>query len=76
MAESKGFEPSNGFRPLHDFQSCSFDQLGQLSTCRRGGNACGNYNSIPDRAEKSKRFFQPILWPSFILILPINGTFK
>lgn len=31
VAESKGFEPSNRFRRLHDFQSCSFDQLGQLS---------------------------------------------
>ncbi len=31
LAESKGFEPSNTFRALHDFQSCSFGQLGQLS---------------------------------------------
>lgn len=31
VAESKRFELSNGFRPLHDFQSCSLDQLGQLS---------------------------------------------
>ena len=31
MAESKGFEPSNRLWRLHDFQSCSFDQLGQLS---------------------------------------------
>lgn len=31
LAESKGFEPSKRFRRLHDFQSCSFDQLGQLS---------------------------------------------
>ena len=34
LAESKGFEPSNGFWPLHDFQSCSLDQLGQLSVLR------------------------------------------
>lgn len=34
LAESKRFELSNGFRPLHDFQSCSLDQLGQLSTAR------------------------------------------
>ena len=25
--------PRNGFGRLHDFQSCSFDQLGQLSVC-------------------------------------------
>ena len=31
LAESKGFEPSKRFWRLHDFQSCSFDQLGQLS---------------------------------------------
>ena len=35
LAESKGFEPSNSFWLLHDFQSCSFDQLGQLSTVSR-----------------------------------------
>ena len=31
LAESKGFEPSNSLWLLHDFQSCSFGQLGQLS---------------------------------------------
>ncbi len=31
MAESKGFEPSERLWRSHDFQSCSFDQLGQLS---------------------------------------------
>ena len=25
--------PRTGYSPLHDFQSCSFDQLGQLSVC-------------------------------------------
>ncbi len=27
--------PRNGFGRLHDFQSCSFDQLGQLSICSK-----------------------------------------
>ena len=31
MAEREGFEPSNGYQPLHDFQSCALDQLSHLS---------------------------------------------
>ena len=31
LAERGGFEPPNGFKPLHDFQSCAFDQLSHLS---------------------------------------------
>ena len=31
LAQRRGFEPPVGFRPTHDFQSCSFDQLGHLS---------------------------------------------
>ena len=31
LAESKGFEPLKPINGLHDFQSCSFSQLGQLS---------------------------------------------
>ena len=34
MAEREGFEPSNGFKPLHDFQSCALDQLSHLSLQR------------------------------------------
>ena len=32
MAERGGFEPPNGYQPLHDFQSCALDQLSHLST--------------------------------------------
>ncbi len=31
LAERGGFEPPNGFKPLHDPQSCAFDQLSHLS---------------------------------------------
>ena len=51
MAESKGFEPSNRFRRLHDFQSCSFDQLGQLSIDQM------TRNIIYDFIQKSKQIF-------------------
>ena len=37
MAESQGFEPWMRFRRIHDFQSCSFGQLGQLSVEGGGG---------------------------------------
>ena len=36
LAESRGFEPRMRFRRIHDFQSCSFGQLGQLSVERKG----------------------------------------
>ena len=51
LAESKGFEPSNRFRRLHDFQSCSFDQLGQLSIDQM------TRNIIYDFIQKSKQIF-------------------
>ena len=51
MAESKGFEPSNRFRRLHDFQSCSFDQLGQLSIDQM------TRNIIYDFIQKIKQIF-------------------
>ena len=51
MAESKGFEPSNRFRRLHDFQSCSFDQLGQLSIDQI------TKDIIYDFIKKSKQYF-------------------
>ncbi len=54
MAESKGFEPSNRFRRLHDFQSCSFDQLGQLSIDQM------TRNIIYDFIQKSKQIFRII----------------
>ena len=31
LAEKEGFEPSRSLRPLHDFQSCALDQLGDFS---------------------------------------------
>ena len=63
MAESKGFEPSKRFWRLHDFQSCSFDQLGQLSV-----SAIKCSSIIYDRAAKIKSFFKnPKL---FIFALP------
>ena len=31
VAERKGFEPLNGYQPLHDFQSCALNQLSHLS---------------------------------------------
>lgn len=63
MAESKGFEPSKRFWRLHDFQSCSFDQLGQLSV-----SAIKCSYIIYDRAAKIKSFFKnPEL---FIFALP------
>ena len=31
VAEREGFEPSVGFKPTHDFQSCALDQLSHLS---------------------------------------------
>ncbi len=30
MAEKEGFEPSNGFLPLHDFQWCALDRATRL----------------------------------------------
>ena len=30
LAEKEGFEPSNGFLPLHDFQSCALDRATRL----------------------------------------------
>ena len=54
LAESKGFEPSNRFRRLHDFQSCSFDQLGQLSIDQM------TRNIIYDFIQKSKQIFRII----------------
>ena len=51
MAASKGFEPSNRFRRLHDFQSCSFDQLGQLSIDQI------TKDIIYDFIKKSKQYF-------------------
>ena len=47
MAESMGFEPTNRLWRLHDFQSCSFDQLGQLSNC---SNACLLYLNISKKS--------------------------
>ena len=34
MAEREGFEPSLGYKPKHDFQSCALDQLSHLSIIR------------------------------------------
>ncbi len=34
MAEREGFEPSSGYKPEHDFQSCALDQLSHLSVAR------------------------------------------
>ena len=31
LAEREGFEPSDGYKPSHDFQSCALDQLSHLS---------------------------------------------
>ena len=31
VAEREGFEPSVGYKPTHDFQSCALDQLSHLS---------------------------------------------
>lgn len=31
LAEREGFEPSSGYKPEHDFQSCALDQLSHLS---------------------------------------------
>ena len=55
--------PRNRFGGLHDFQSCSFDQLGQLSV-----SAIKCSYIIYDRAAKIKSFFKnPEL---FIFALP------
>lgn len=55
--------PRTGYSPLHDFQSCSFDQLGQLSV-----SAIKCSYIIYDRAAKIKSFFKnPEL---FIFALP------
>ena len=40
MAERGGFEPPRHFC-LHDFQSCTFDQLGHLSAERKDGGEGG-----------------------------------
>ena len=50
MAESKGFEPSERLWRSHDFQSCSFDQLGQLSVSVK------LFDIITDQKEKIKGF--------------------
>ncbi len=46
MAERMGFEPMNGFCPLHDFQSCSFDQtrtpLRAMTDCSCGRKSSEN----------------------------------
>ena len=54
LAERGGFEPPNGFKPLHDFQSCALDQLSHLSKA--------DYVSIIDILEKIKSFFKNILF--------------
>ena len=57
--------PRSRFDGLHDFQSCSFDQLGQLSVCSTG-------TIILYGVQKIKCFFKKL---SFIFIL-VNSQSK
>ncbi len=35
VAERVGFEPTDGYQPSHDFESCAFNQLSHLSKCQK-----------------------------------------
>ena len=49
MAERVGFEPTSELSPLHDFQSCSLDQLGHRSA------RCGRAEFYHIRGSESTR---------------------
>lgn len=51
VAEREGFEPSNGFKPLHDFQSCALDQLSHLSLQAPRIGTLIYYNEYTDKMQ-------------------------
>ena len=57
MAERQRFELWNGFRPLHDFQSCSFGQLGHLSVSEL--ELCTHFLALWQAKNQAKVTFFP-----------------
>ena len=61
VAEKEGFEPSNRFWRLHDFQSCALDQLGDFSKTMYSLARLGYYSISRGICQYKFIAFYPIL---------------
>ena len=61
LAERWGFEPQIRFWRIHDFQSCSFGQLGHLSIASIAMRIARSEKQYSKKAKKVNRFLKIII---------------
>lgn len=57
LAERWGFEPQIRFWRIHDFQSCSFGQLGHLSIASIAMRIARSEKGVYQKSRKGKQVF-------------------
>ena len=57
LAERWGFEPQIRFWRIHDFQSCSFGQLGHLSIASIAMRIARSEKAVYQKSQKGKQVF-------------------